>query len=524
MSPSADFQNDVPKHNQQALNDPAAFTAVATKLNTTKAALVAKLNATATPTKLNATSAVASAEALKTLAAAGLTVNKTAAASGLASGTLTCWVTPDGLVAGLTSNNGNYMCARSAATAVSIPVGDGFISGVKIEVAKIGAPFVGRLTFFVSPRSGGLPAVVSCGSAGVEPGVPLPPTLALAKLAITNLAAQCASAPTASGRRLAATGTPPYLLSVATLKAATALPAASSSITGLNFNGVPVSGVLTNDQMAAVAAANVAGGQCPGGPNPLQIPTSNTYTAWPATSFVSPPGTQWPLCGGKFALCSFANCTMDFPGAQSSCVPLAACGCQPGGQGTSLGTLSRVDPTYILSSSLAAATAAQCPQGAASQGCTAPDSTPICQAITANTIYNGNYQRVSTYRSTSQGGFNTFCPANNFYAQCMTAGARKKETERKRKRGNGVLRWWRRSPRRNPPTCPHTHPLHPPFIFTACFDTPAFDGSPVTCYCPIYASPDFLLGSPANQPQPPCAPDWPYILSGAAHPPTFVFP
>ena len=30
----------------------------------------------------------------------------------------------------------------------------------------------------------------------------------------------------------------------------------------------------------------------------------------------------------------------------------------------------------------------------------------------------------------------------------------------------------------------------------ACFDRPAWDGSPITCYCPVYKSIKYLVGSP----------------------------
>lgn len=69
------------------------------------------------------------------------------------------------------------------------------------------------------------------------------------------------------------------------------------------------------------------------------------------------------------------------------------------------------------------------------------------QAIAKNKIYGGAYDLVSTYsESPNIGGFDKVCVkgvdgANGFYAQCMTA---------------------------------------------ACYRRTAFDGSPVTCYCPVY--------------------------------------
>ena len=49
----------------------------------------------------------------------------------------------------------------------------------------------------------------------------------------------------------------------------------------------------------------------------------------------------------------------------------------------------------------------------------------------------------------------------------------------------------------------------------ACYNKPAFDGSPITCYCPVYKAPKYLLGSPLGI-KPSCGSTLPYVLSGAA--------
>ncbi|PSC71772.1 T9SS C-terminal target domain-containing [Micractinium conductrix] len=187
-------------------------------------------------------------------------------------------------------------------------------------------------------------------------------------------------------------------------------------------------------------------------PPPDPIPTLKTYSAWPAPKEASPSLKYWLRCEGRYALCSMANCTMDFPGAKASKIPLAACGCIIATASNGLGANSQVDPTYILSKPLADTTERKCPDGAASRGCRRPNCSPICRAITDNTIYGGEYDYVSTFKnSPSLGGFNKLCIKPGVFAQCMTA---------------------------------------------ACYNKPAFDGSPITCYCPVYKAPKYLLGSP----------------------------
>ena len=91
---------------------------------------------------------------------------------------------------------GNYACAASAASSVPIPVGDGYISGLKIAVAKTGPPYVGRLVFSITPRGGGSVSTYACGSAG---GLAVPLFKPVEALAAFNMETGCVAA--ASGRR-----------------------------------------------------------------------------------------------------------------------------------------------------------------------------------------------------------------------------------------------------------------------------------------------------------------------------------
>lgn len=44
----------------------------------------------------------------------------------------------------------------------------------------------------------------------------------------------------------------------------------------------------------------------------------------------------------------------------------------------------------------------------------------------------------------------------------------------------------------------------------ACFKRKAFDGSPITCYCPVYKATRYIIGSP-DCVQDSCAPNLPYV-------------
>ena len=175
---------------------------------------------------------------------------------------------------------GNYACATSGATTVPIPVGDGYISGINVAVAKIGPPYVGRLVISVTPRGGGLPSTYACGSAGgVAAAALLSP---LQSLAVYNLDTGCVAVGT-SGRRLAQTAA--KVLDVSKLKAMTYAPPTSGDVPTPLFNGVPVAGTLTADQLTAVAVAN---GVTPA-PLPPPIPTPTPPPPLPPPPPPPPP-------------------------------------------------------------------------------------------------------------------------------------------------------------------------------------------------------------------------------------------
>jgi hypothetical protein len=59
----------------------------------------------------------------------------------------------------------------------------------------------------------------------------------------------------------------------------------------------------------------------------------------------------------------------------------------------------------------------------------------------------------------------------------------------------------------------------------ACFRKKAFDGSPISCYCPVYKDTMFLIGAPKGAGKPPCKVTLPYVLSGVKNPlPITVLP
>ena len=260
------------------------------------------------------------------------------------------------------------------------------------------------------------------------------------------------------------------------------------------FNGTDT--ILTSKQPVTANFTTLA---CQCGPDPFlsaagwimckcpqitvpRVPDSSDYTLIPAPMNSSPAFDEWAVCQGPSAICSFANCTLDYPGKKTSDLgqELAACGCvdpNPGKEtNTTLGT-NYVDPSFILSKALYTDFQKNCPNGAQSAGCSAPNSTNVCKAIVSNTIYGGQYDVVSTFSLTPElGTFDRYCPGipNGQYVNCMTA---------------------------------------------ACERKVAFDGSPLTCYCPIYKSSEpFIIGAPNNESQPPCVPKYPFILSGAPAP------
>jgi len=123
----------------------------------------------------------------------------------------------------------------------------------------------------------------------------------------------------------------------------------------------------------------------------------------------------------------------------------------PDDLGSSGEPISLVDPNYIMSLPLFKQFQKNCQINSTSTGCPGIDSTGVCKAIASNKIYGGQYDLVSTFAVTPVlGGFSRTCEKGQ-YAQCMTA---------------------------------------------ACYQREAFDGSPVTCYCPIYeTSGTYIVGT-----------------------------
>jgi len=223
----------------------------------------------------------------------------------------------------------------------------------------------------------------------------------------------------------------------------------------------------------------LAGGKelvpAPPSSGPTLIPTSKIYSNYPAAENESPPYGDWPLCFGEFALCSFANCTRVFKGKNNSDIgeSLADCGCTTSNDYNDITAFNLVDPPFILQKDVYEEYEKTCGGESSTSACTGPNSAGVCDAIVNNTIYGGSYDLVSTYSySPKVGGFDIVCPGEPgvVYANCMTS---------------------------------------------ACYRRVAFDGSPITCYCPLYeANEAFAIGS-RNGTVPPCSPEWPYVLSGA---------
>jgi len=205
----------------------------------------------------------------------------------------------------------------------------------------------------------------------------------------------------------------------------------------------------------------------------IKVPDSSVYTHFKSTNQTSPPGGSWPWCGGEYALCSLANCTMEFKNKDTSDLgpQLAECGCITANEADGLGKSNFVDPTYIMSMPLYQATNDQCLINSTSTGCPGLNQSPVCKGIVSNTIYDGQYDLTSTYTlSPRVGGFQLTCPGPGIYAQCMTA---------------------------------------------ACYKRRAFDGSPVTCYCPVYqTNSSYVVGGPWSDQPIPCTQPYPYVLSG----------
>ena len=131
-------------------------------------------------------------------------------------------------------------CSTTADTSVPIPIGDGYISGLKVAVAKVGPPYVGKLVVSVTPRGGGWPATYTCGSGG---GLPVTLLSPLQALLLYDSRVGCVGAPASGGgrRRLASSAT---ALNVSSLLLEVALRpvAADAPVPTLLLNGVPVAG------------------------------------------------------------------------------------------------------------------------------------------------------------------------------------------------------------------------------------------------------------------------------------------
>ena len=152
-------------------------------------------------------------------------------------------------------------------------MGDGYISGLKIAVAKTGPPYVGQLVFSVTPRGGGAVATYACGSAG---GLAVPLFKPVESLAAFNLETGCVAA--GAGRRRLAQTTKTLNLDALRVQAGPAPAGADAPVPSPELNGVPLAGTLSAAQLAAVAAAN-------GDAGPTVTPTPTPTPPGP-----TPPG------------------------------------------------------------------------------------------------------------------------------------------------------------------------------------------------------------------------------------------
>lgn len=174
----------------------------------------------------------------------------------------------------------------------------------------------------------------------------------------------------------------------------------------------------------------------------------------------------WPGCRGPYALCAFANCSI-LPDTEP---PLAACGCYVPKK-----PVWFVTPRQLKSKQWYDATSTKCFQGDAfnnnNTGCLKTNSAPVCKAIIRNKIYNQDYDLISTFTPTVHLGRQS-CIGPGLMAECMSA---------------------------------------------ACYNKTAWDGSPVTCYCPVTNVPEgqaYSLGRHREDPAYPCNQPQGYIISG----------
>lgn len=54
-------------------------------------------------------------------------------------------------------------------------------------------------------------------------------------------------------------------------------------------------------------------------------------------------------------------------------------------------------------------------------------------------------------------------------------------------------------------------------VTAACYKKKAFDGSPISCYCPVYRDRSYLIGAPKGAGKPTCKVTLPYVLSGVTN-------
>ncbi|KAF8065746.1 yipf1 [Scenedesmus sp. PABB004] len=212
------------------------------------------------------------------------------------------------------------------------------------------------------------------------------------------------------------------------------------------------------------------------------IPTYQDYTRLVLDPPINP--NNWPRCEGPFVLCSVANCTI-IPGTGTANVPLqAACGClSPTRTVTAPVGISLVTPNIIKSASVYNATVTACfggqdPITTANNTCVTVNSAPVCKAINEGTIYGGKWPFISTFTAYADQGAAVCTGAadgSSILADCMTA---------------------------------------------ACYRRRAFDGSPYTCYCPVFnvePGNTYALGYPRSKfPNGvSCTQPSGYVLSGA---------
>lgn len=232
------------------------------------------------------------------------------------------------------------------------------------------------------------------------------------------------------------------------------------------------------------AAAAAAGQQLADAPfDPATADWAKIYTGYP-----QPVTDGTILCLSDFAVCAFANCTVSF----QSDPPVAECGCLPiraAVPGPRKPNGLPVPSPYnqmtignILDAKLRAATVKLCGNGTRCL----PGAAPFCAELLPSaatgrpTMYGGWFDLISTYSPTAWTTEDT-APGSG---QGFPGGAI---------------------------TCDHGGALAE-CNGAACLNRPAFNGLPVTCYCPVYTplpgTPFFVAGQGAT-----CS-GLPYVQNG----------